>query len=58
MLTQFLNEEDGQALVEYGMLISLIALVVIAVVTLFGNRVVAMWGSNAEKFPDVPPELR
>ena len=58
MLVQFFNDEEGQALVEYGMLISLIALIVIAVVALFGSRIVAMWGSNAEKFPNVPPELR
>ena len=58
MLYKFFLEEDGQSLVEYGMLVSLIALVVIAVVSLFGHRVVDMWGNNAEKFPDVPPELR
>lgn len=55
MLHKFLREEDGQTLVEYGMLISLIALVVIAAVTLFGKAVAGMWGVNAEKFPDPPP---
>lgn len=39
MLKHFLQEEDGQTLVEYGLLISLIALVVIAVLTLLGRRV-------------------
>ena len=58
MLIKFLEEEDGQTLVEYGMLISLIALVVIAAVSLFGSKVANMWGGNAEKFPDPPPELR
>ncbi len=58
MLIKFLEEEDGQTLVEYGMLISLIALVVIAAVSLFGRRIVDMWGRNAERFPDPPPELR
>ncbi len=36
------------------MLISLIALVVIAAVTLFGKRTASMWGSNAGKYPDPP----
>jgi pilus assembly protein Flp/PilA len=39
MLNRFLYEEDGQTLVEYGLLISLIALVVIAVLTLLGGRI-------------------
>lgn len=55
MLMQIFYEEDGQTLVEYGMLISLIALVVIAAVALFGGKVANMWGKNAEKFPDPPP---
>ncbi len=39
MLTQFLQEEEGQTLVEYGLLISLIALVVIGVLTVFGAKI-------------------
>jgi pilus assembly protein Flp/PilA len=39
MLTRFFEEEDGQTLVEYGLLVSLIALVVIAVLTLLGRKV-------------------
>ncbi len=31
-------EEEGQTLVEYGLLISLIALVVIAILTVMGNK--------------------
>lgn len=38
MIKQFLVEEEGQTLVEYGLLISLIALVVIAVLTIMGQR--------------------
>ena len=56
MLHKFLREEEGQTLVEYGMLISLIALVVVAAVTLFGKKVVDMWGNNAERFPNPPPQ--
>ena len=41
MIKRFLQEEEGQTLVEYGLLISLIALVVIAVLTLLGGRLSA-----------------
>lgn len=34
----FIREEDGQTLVEYGLLISLIALVLIATLSLMGKR--------------------
>jgi pilus assembly protein Flp/PilA len=39
MLIRFIAEEEGQTLVEYGLLVSLIALVVIAVLTLLGRKV-------------------
>ena len=39
MIQQFLQEEEGQTLVEYGLLISLIALVVIAVLSALGGRI-------------------
>ena len=39
MIKRFLAEEEGQTLVEYGLLISLIALVVIAVLTVMGKRI-------------------
>ena len=39
MIKHFLQEEEGQTLVEYGLLISLIALVVIAVLTLLGGNI-------------------
>lgn len=39
MIQQFLKDEDGQTLVEYGLLVSLIALVVIGVLTLLGRKI-------------------
>ena len=39
MIKRFMQDEEGQTLVEYGLLISLIALVVIAVLTVMGRRV-------------------
>ena len=38
-MERFLMEEEGQTLVEYGLLVSLIALVVIAVLTTLGKKV-------------------
>ena len=39
MIKRFMMEEEGQTLVEYGLLVSLIALVVIAVLTVLGKKV-------------------
>ena len=47
MLKKFMVEEDGQTLVEYGLLISLIALVVIAVLTVMGRRISNTFNSAA-----------
>jgi len=49
MIKCFLKEEEGQTLVEYGLLISLIALVVIAVLTVMGRKISNTFeaGSNA-----------
>lgn len=37
-IQHFLQEEEGQTLVEYGLLISLIALVVISALSILGTR--------------------
>ncbi|NCO33576.1 MAG: Flp family type IVb pilin [Armatimonadetes bacterium] len=39
MIKRFVREEEGQTLVEYGLLVALIALVVIAILTLLGTKV-------------------
>ena len=39
MIQRFIQEEEGQTLVEYGLLISLIALVVIAILSILGSRI-------------------
>ena len=39
-LSRLLREEDGQTLVEYGLLISFIALALVTAVTLFGKKLV------------------
>jgi Flp pilus assembly pilin Flp len=55
MLQNFFKDESGQTLVEYGLLISLLALVCVVAITLFGTRTKAMWGNNAERYPDPVP---
>lgn len=47
MASNLLREEEGQTLVEYGLLISLIALVVIAVLTVMGQRLKAGFSTAA-----------
>nr|AUN36244.1 hypothetical protein [uncultured bacterium] len=39
MISRFIAEEEGQTLVEYGLLISLIALAIVTTITLFGKKV-------------------
>ena len=41
----FLKSEDGQTLVEYGLLVSLISLVVIVVLTSLGKKVNTVFGA-------------
>ena len=51
MLNRFFHEEEGQTLVEYGLLISLIALVVIAILSILGNRIKNTFNSAANAIP-------
>lgn len=51
MIYNFVRDEDGQTLVEYGLLISLLALVVIGAITVMGGRVRNMWGNNVDRYP-------
>lgn len=46
---RFWDEEEGQTLVEYGLLISLIALVVIGVLTIMGRRISNTFNSASSK---------
>ena len=51
MISQFLNDEDGQTLVEYGLLISLIALALVTATALLGGRIRDFYGNAANKYP-------
>jgi pilus assembly protein Flp/PilA len=45
MLHGFFVREEGQGLVEYGLILVLIMVVVVAVMTLFGGKVSGMYSS-------------
>ena len=44
-MKKFFRSEDGIAVTEYGLLIALVAIALIAVVTVFGSSI-ALWFSN------------
>ncbi len=45
MVHGFFAKEDGQGLVEYGLILVLIMVVVVAVLSLFGTKVSGMYSS-------------
>jgi len=45
MVLGFFSKEEGQGLVEYGLILVLIMVVVVAVVTVFGGKVSDMYSS-------------
>ena len=49
LLQQFLREEDGQDVVEYGLLIATIAIVVLLASTLFGEAIRDWFGGLANR---------
>jgi len=51
LLCRLLKEEEGQTLVEYGLLVALIALVVIAALTVLGRRVANTFNQINETLP-------
>jgi pilus assembly protein Flp/PilA len=48
-MLDFLKDENGQGMVEYGLIIALIAIVVIAALTILGPKIAAMFNKvNAQ----------
>jgi pilus assembly protein Flp/PilA len=47
LINRFRRDEEGAALVEYGMLVGLIAVICIAAVTILGNEVSAAFSAIA-----------
>jgi pilus assembly protein Flp/PilA len=48
-LQDFVRNEDGQDVVEYGLLIATIAIVVLAAVGLFGSQIATWFNSLAQR---------
>lgn len=51
MVRSFLIKEEGQGLVEYALILMLVALVIIGVVTILGSRVSQMFSSVNSGLP-------
>jgi pilus assembly protein Flp/PilA len=47
----YLPEEDGQGLVEYGLILVLIAIAVVALVSVFGSQVQDLYSEVMSKLP-------
>ncbi len=47
----FVRDEEGQDLLEYALLVGLIAIVAVVAVTLAGNKVAAIFTSIANQLP-------
>lgn len=51
MLTNFVSDENGATAIEYGLIAALIAVVIIAAVTLVGNKLDSTFDSIGNSLP-------
>ena len=51
MFRRIWNDEDGQGMVEYGLIIGLIAIVVIVALAALGPKIAAMFNKVNEELP-------
>ena len=51
MLKRWIYEEEGQTLVEYGLLLALLALVVVAAVTVMGKSIIQNYNNSNNQLP-------
>ena len=52
LISRFVREEEGQGLVEYALIIGLIAVVAIAALTASGGSISAIFGTISSKLND------
>ena len=55
MLTNWLKDEDGQGMVEYGLIIALIAIVVIAALVLLGPKIKEIFDKTNDALDTAEP---
>ncbi|OGX06376.1 MAG: hypothetical protein A3G87_01895 [Omnitrophica bacterium RIFCSPLOWO2_12_FULL_50_11] len=55
MLTRLLRDENGQTMVEYGLLIALISIAVIAVLVVLGPRIAGFFTAVDSALEDATP---
>ena len=48
---QFLKDEDGQGMVEYGLILGLIAIAVVGALLILGPKIAAMFTSAGNQLP-------
>lgn len=53
MLRQFLRDESGIAVTEYGLLLALVALLLIGVVMIFGSSISSWWANKTNQITTV-----
>ena len=56
MMSRLIREEDGQSMIEYGLLASLIAVAAIASLKLIGPKISAMFSDVASNLGDASPK--
>lgn len=56
MLMNWLRDEEGQAMVEYGLIIALIAIVVIVALALLGGKIANLFNDVGQTLPDGLPD--
>jgi Flp pilus assembly pilin Flp len=53
-LTTVFTRDEGQTLAEYALILTLIAVVVVTAITLFGGQIGGMWSDISDKFQNLP----
>jgi len=54
LMKRLINDEEGQGLVEYALIVGLIALVAVGAITLAGTSINTIWTSIKNKLNTVP----
>lgn len=52
-IKEFFTQEDGQGMVEYGLIIAVVAIVVVVAIGLMGDGLVGTFDAVTDKLPEV-----